>query len=463
MQKTQDTRSLILLTVIVVLFIVVAALYAVYTPPWQAPDEPAHFNYIAQIALGEGCPVIAAGDWDAAYLEDLKADQFPEGADLSAIEYEDHQPPFYYLLGSLVFRLTGGDLLALRLLSVAFGAGVVISTYLALARLLPERKTLALAAAAFVAFLPQHVAILASVNNDSLAELLLGMLTVVAITYLGNPVSVDEDGKPTPLDESMRPHAAALGGLVGMAFLTKLTIYLPAVMVAAAAILLRWRKESRPVKWLAGQVLWAAGMALAFGAIWWVRNALVYGWPDIFGLAAHNAVVVGQLRTAEHIATIGRAAYLRDFFTVTYHSFWGQFGWMGVPMPRRVYLLTGVFTAWELIGLAGALLFRADAPRALPIQRAGGWVLAAAGLGTLVNYVYYNTGFVQFQGRYLFPALIPVGALAALGGWGWTLILTRITGISGKSKLAWLPLIAVGWLPLLAIWALFKYVVPNLG
>jgi len=31
-------------------YLVAGALYAIYTPPWQAPDEPAHFNYLRQVA-----------------------------------------------------------------------------------------------------------------------------------------------------------------------------------------------------------------------------------------------------------------------------------------------------------------------------------------------------------------------------------------------------------------------------
>jgi hypothetical protein len=33
----------------------------------------------------------------------------------------------------------------------------------------------------------------------------------------------------------------------------------------------------------------------------------------------------------------------------------------------------------------------------------------------LFIYVYYNLSFVQFQGRYLFPALAPIGLFATLG------------------------------------------------
>ena len=92
------------------------------------------------------------------------------------------------------------------------------------------------------------------------------------------------------------------------------------------------------------------------------------------------------------------------------------------------------------------------------------WIFAAATLATVFGYGYYNLTFVQFQGRYLYPALIPVGALLVLGAWGWTLLLRRwLKGEVWDKALAWLPLVAVAWMPLLAIWALFRYVVPNLG
>jgi hypothetical protein len=36
---------------------------------------------------------------------------------------------------------------------------------------------------------------------------------------------------------------------------------------------------------------------------------------------------------------------------------------------------------------------------------------------TLAGYLYYNLTFVQHQGRYLFPALIPIGLAFAIGWW----------------------------------------------
>ncbi len=454
----RDKTGYWLLGIIVVLYLIIGALYAIKTPPWQAPDEPAHYNYVAQVVHSGCCPVIAPGDWDSALLEKLKKDGFPDNADLSSIQYEDHQPPLFYLLGALVYGATGGSLLALRLMSLAMGSGVVIAAYFTLARLFPGQKSLALAAAAFAAFLPQHVAINASANNDSLAGMVLGMLLVVSVTYLGNPMAASHGGGFEAYDESRRPHAAALGGLAGVAFLTKLTIYLPAVLAVAIAVIARWRIERRSLGWLAQQVAWSAGMAVAFGALWWARNILVYGWPDFAGLNRHNEVVVGQPRTAAEIARVGTGGYLGEYVTTVYHSFFGQFGWMGVPIPDVIYLLIGIFLIGVLAGLIVVMVFLRKRLNLCPPQYAGIGVLGGALAAGIAGLVQYNLTFVQFQGRYLYPGLIPLAGLIAVGLWGWALLAGRGRNEVWQRWLAWIPLAALAWMPLLDVWALVKYI-----
>ena len=186
-------------------------LFALYTPPWQAPDEPAHFNYIRQVAEAGCCPVIQSGDWDSAYLDALKAARFaPELLDdQDAIQYEDHHPPLYYLLASVVYKLSAGDLIALRLFSVVLGAGVVILSYACSRRILPNQPQIALGVMALVAFLPQHLHMMSAVNNDSLAELLVGIALLWLLRYLD---SADAPVWPIAL-------------IVGLALLTKITIY----------------------------------------------------------------------------------------------------------------------------------------------------------------------------------------------------------------------------------------------
>lgn len=457
------TRADGILAVVILAFLVLGSQYALRTPDWQAPDEPAHYNYVRQVA-GQGCcPVIEPADWDADQLETLKTEQFPENADLSAISYEDWQPPLYYLAAVPLFNVTGGSLHALRFLSLIFGAGLVIATYVVIRRLFPPYPVLALSAAVFVAFLPQNMAILASANNDSLGWLLLGILLTIAMGYVGNPVSPGHDGRSIPWDESRRPHAAAMGGFLGLIFLTKLTPILPAVVIIILAIAWRWRIEGRGVLWLLQQVAWGIVFGALIGLPWWVRNAEVYGFPDMLGFVRHNAVVIGQPRTADLMAQIGTATYWDQYLTTTYHSFWGQFGWMGVPMQPRVYLGIGIFLAWAFAGLVILLARFRSLWELIPVQRAGAWILISTVLTSVLVYAYYNLTFVQFQGRYLYGALIPLGLFVSLGAMGWALQVAEMVKNERLSRfLTWLPLLTVCWMPALAIYALVHDIIPNL-
>jgi len=53
-----------------------------------------------------------------------------------------------------------------------------------------------------------------------------------------------------------------------------------------------------------------------------------------------------------------------------------------------------------------------------PWQRNGLTLLAALAVLAGLAYIWYNTQFVQFQGRYLYTALIPVSVAFGLG-WDW--------------------------------------------
>ena len=93
------------LWLVVVLYLALATAYAVYTPAWQAPDEPAHYNYVSYVAEEGRLPVLAPGDYPAAYLEEIKARRFPADMSIAPLRYEAHQPPLYYLLAAGVYRL----------------------------------------------------------------------------------------------------------------------------------------------------------------------------------------------------------------------------------------------------------------------------------------------------------------------------------------------------------------------
>ena len=140
------------LALIVIVYLCVGALYAIKTPDWQVPDEPAHYNYIRALAQEGRFPVLETGDYDQDYLGRLTSQGFPPQLSVDPIEYEDHQPPLYYLLATPVYLAFDGALLPLRLFSVLIGAGVVLLAYAVAATVFARRPLIQLGTAAFAAF-----------------------------------------------------------------------------------------------------------------------------------------------------------------------------------------------------------------------------------------------------------------------------------------------------------------------
>ncbi len=174
----------IILLVILALYVILGVLYAVRTPAWQAPDEPAHYNYVRFVATTGGFPVLQMGDYPHGYMEEIKSRKFPPDLSIDPIRYESHQPPLYYALLAPIYAAVRGALLPLRLASVLLGLGVVLLAYAIARRIYPERAALALGTAAFVAFLPQHLATVSQVGNDVLAELLFAAVLYILVGWV---------------------------------------------------------------------------------------------------------------------------------------------------------------------------------------------------------------------------------------------------------------------------------------
>ncbi|MEM7348260.1 MAG: glycosyltransferase family 39 protein, partial [Chloroflexota bacterium] len=169
---------------ILLLYLVAGTLYATLTPNWQAPDEPAHYNYIRYLATQQRFPELVDACYDQAYLTELTTRRFSPELPVDNVCYEFHQPPLYYLLQTPIYWLSQGSLLALRLTSVLLGAGVVILAFLISKTIKPDHPAIVYGTMAFVAFVPMHLTMLSSVNNDALAEFILAILLLLLIRRL---------------------------------------------------------------------------------------------------------------------------------------------------------------------------------------------------------------------------------------------------------------------------------------
>src|SRR5512141_941415 len=100
------TSATFVLLVILIAYFAIGALYAIMTPQWQAPDEPAHYNYIKHIVEQRALPVLQAGDYDQAYNENFtRTPQNVQHNSIDPLRYENYSPPLYYLLAVPFYAL----------------------------------------------------------------------------------------------------------------------------------------------------------------------------------------------------------------------------------------------------------------------------------------------------------------------------------------------------------------------
>ena len=171
-------------------FVVLCAIYMWSIPPLEGADEFEHFAYVTWLIEEQRFPLQGEAGWN------------------SPVRQESGQPPLYYLLASLPARLSpggppvvfrgnpyfrfdldparpdnkntalhypgdaGGGWRALylaRLVSVASGVLLIICIYGLVGAALPGRPGAPLAAAAFVALMPQVIFHSSHVSNDILA------------------------------------------------------------------------------------------------------------------------------------------------------------------------------------------------------------------------------------------------------------------------------------------------------
>lgn len=451
------SHPLVYLSTCLLIYFIIGIQYAALTPAWQVPDEPAHYNFIKHIAQTGSLPELKKGDYDQNYLARLTSEKFPPDLSIDSIRYESWQPPLYYILATPIFIIFNGALIPLRFFSLLLGAGVIVFAYLAVNEAVSSQQSaishqpslIPLLAAAFIAFIPQHIAMMAGVNNDSLSELIIaiGLWQVLVISNQSSVIG----------RSSFVIRHLSLGIVIGFAFITKSHAYLLAP-VAFVMLVLRWRSNLQsPIPNV--QSLFIVFIpAFLIGSTFWGRNLGVYGFPDFMATIRHDSVVIGQPRTSEWIAQYGTLEVARRFLETTFQSFWGQFGWMGVVMDQRVYMALLIFSALLVIGFI-------IAPRNTQcgirnhqlLITNNALLLTVSFLLTLALYLYYNLNYVQHQGRYLFPALIPLSVAVSFSLITWADMFTLL-----GDKRKWLAVVPIAMMAVLCVFALYRFIIPAL-
>ncbi|MGQ9839194.1 MAG: hypothetical protein ACUVR4_01420 [Anaerolineae bacterium] len=439
-------RSDLPLVVLLALFLVVGLICSLVTPVFEASDKLFHYPIVKHIADGKGLPV-------------------QDPAEATAWRQEGSQPSLYYALSALATRWINTDDLtqrlwynpkanigqplepgnknlvvhteqerfpwrgavlavhSIRFLSVLLQTTTVLLTCLLPQAVVPGRRALALAAAAFVAFNPMFLFIAGSVNNDNLivplATFVLWRLAVILCR-----------GWPARWDIPI------LGVALGLAALTKLSGLALLPLAAAALTFIAIRRRAW-LTWL-GWGLTLAGCVTAIASWWYVRNWQLYGDPTGLNMMLEIA--------GRRPAGFDLRALLAEFegFRLSY---WGVFGGFNVIAANWVYRLYDGLMLAAAGGWAWRLIFgwrRWERLENGPILLLAAWILLVA--GALIRWTGQT---YASQGRLLFPAIGAVAVLAAIGLAGWlpqkaqtqglaavTLVLVVLVGLALAMPLA---------------------------
>ncbi len=426
-------RPPLLLGRLILLALANGLLWASIVPPWQAPDEPKHFEYIRLLAEGDGV-VVFATESEAAdpelqsailrsmdqhhfwwygrapgYSADAPPETFADAWKLGSHTAYYRASPAYYWLASLIQpadRATG--LYAARLLSVILGALVVLLGGLMAREAFPDDPLIRIGTPAFLALHPMVAVVHSGVNSDALVNALVAVALLVATRLVvrgAAPASV--------VALLLTLGAAASVKRIGLAVA-------PALLAAVAArAALRARRPGRIVVGVG-----VAGILLAAACAAWLASGAPAPLPEAWRFALLR-YLFNEPDQAERIAGVLRTPaawrHLLGFGALIIDGFWGRFGWEVIALPRPL--------AWSLN--AGAILAAVGLVRGARRGRFSREQLAVIGVSAvaLVSVVAAAVAFFAAslatpfaqppQGRYLITVAPAAAILIAAGLSGW--------------------------------------------
>lgn len=424
-------------------------IYSAVVPPWQAPDEPRHFEYVKLlyekgrlVGWGDATPAIEQeiiasmrrfdywryGHSDAPPLPPGKLPtSFGQIWAWPGTQHELHQPPLSYLLYLVPLVLTAGQdtalqLYALRLLSVLLGVAVVLIAFHTANELFPDNPRLALAIPTFVAFLPMHTFLTSTVNNDHLAEVCVCLLLLVLVRGFRRGFSLWGLGAIVLV--VVAGLLAKRTALVAVAIaLVVLPLYL---WKRPAGWTLNWRKVILSLAALLGVMALVVVIVMRWGqAVAEVNRVGSWqNWLTKFYLFLPSEQFPASLRY-NLISPQAFQIYQHYVWTI-FQTFWARFGWQNIPLGSWGYYALAVVSLAALLGL-GLFVIRA-CRRAIHLEWWQQRVLILFALsivmtGALIfgreirnwesNLARGGPGWPP--GRYLFPVIIPIATLFVLG------------------------------------------------
>ena len=422
--------------------------WSLIIPPFEVPDENAHYAYVQEIAERGTLPHVVSPQGPLSPREGQILDSlltfgiaghaensapFSElqqrvidgvaRQNLSALGDGDalsatNNPPLYYALQAIPYKLAGGkvvDKLALmRCLSALMGAITVLLVFMFLRELLPGTPWVWPVGALAVAFQPLFGFMSGGVNNDNLLYLTAtGLLWALARAFR----------------RGLTPGSGALlGGFLGAGLISKLNLlaFIPAAALAVV-LLTRLATPDARRKALRGAV-WACALGAAPVAVYVLLNHLAWGRSAIpGGIGSAPATTYRHFSVAEEVSHVWQL-YLPPLWMThqfSYSPMWGtwfkgtvgRFGWLDYGFPAWVYQVARVITL-GVIALALAGLVRSHRAVRRRLGELAVYALAVVGLCGEIGVQSYRymiaNGGVFEQARYLLPLLGLYAAVIAL-------------------------------------------------
>jgi 4-amino-4-deoxy-L-arabinose transferase-like glycosyltransferase len=431
-------RTRVDLALVVVLTLATGALWAGITPAFDKTDEPAHFEYVQEVAT-LGHPPLDLGNNGLAseelgcWLSGLQTQTYRfypterppwNVADVAALDhtcdgyspkfdgamYQATQPPAYYVLAAGAYDLASASplptrLLFVRMFSVLLAALAVALTYLMVREVIPGSRWAARAAALALALQPIFMFNESGVNSDVLVVTVAAAIAFVTARAWRRGLNTR--------------HALALGALTGLGVLSKLNFLTLMPSIALLAFALWWGSAARS----AWRVRLLSAARLALGAL------LAVGIYGLYVLVNNDVWHRGAAGTgpavAESVTGVGSIRRLADFIwqfflprlpdrprLFGYYPLWNDV--LKAITTRLGWWNDYGFDSWApVLVVLGVLIATLAAFYVLPRARRRPWpalvALGAAALFLLsliiADFRVLDAFGDGFEGRYVFPAM----------------------------------------------------------
>jgi 4-amino-4-deoxy-L-arabinose transferase-like glycosyltransferase len=448
----QSRRCLPFVALIWACFLARGLFYCSFLPLWEGYDEWAHFSYVERLVtaddvlVGRDAPVsreveaslqFAPLPWGMSsrpkpslteddywwlppeeraklqrQLTAMPASWSNQPASHGLPIYEALQPPLYYWLLSLPYRLVRHTSLAekvffLRYVSMAIASFAIPLVFLVTWGVVGNSAA-ALCAAALLSVMPEFMVNVCRVGNDCLAVVLYSWLILLCLRLARDIVP--------------RKTGISIGIALGLGLLAK-AYFLTAIPALAVLYLWRiWRaKEKRA--WIY-QAVATCGASLLIAGWWYIRNRVTTGaWSGL-----SESVMLRHGTWRQFLEGIGRVPWLKAVDSILVSHIWFG-GWSSLTVRSWMYHALFLVAAFAIAGVTSTFWRRAEVRRSslYPLLALYGFFW----LGQFYNVLllFLSKGVSASMGWYMYCviaaeiSLLIVGlqSLTPLSGWAWML------------------------------------------